>query len=626
MSSTVLPQSSARGNAARPLGGYPRPAVDSCVIRSVLSALLIVGVVTSIGCGGPAPTLVPPPPPDAGPDGVLLPDLLLPDAITDLPITPDGLPPPDGGPTDAISGDGPPDVVVPVACDASVAECSARGEQAATDKLASLVQGGDDQALLDYLTQVPKGGDLHHHLSGAIYAETYLEWARSEGGYCITSSSLSLSSSCGSGTVAIPAATDPLYTRIVEAWSMQDFTASSSQTGHDHFFATFGKFGAISGSAHHGMMLADVMSRAASENQVYIELMLTSNSTAGSYGDSTWSTNHGSAQLTAADLQTFYGQLTASSTGLDGAVQPILTDVTNSEQKARQVLGCDGASPQPGCSVSTRYIIFISRSGSTPGVFAQMVAAYEAAIRDPRVVAVNLVGPEDGTGALSRYDVEMSMLDFLYQTYREPSVSPLRVTLHAGELAPAFTPSSYPIGTINHIRKAVEIGHAERIGHGVDVLMETDSAGLLAELASMKVLVEVCLSSNTQILEVSGTNHPLGHYLDSGVPVALATDDQGVSRSSLAREYVRAATDQALDYRKLKALARASLEWSFLPGSSLWSAIDTAQPVTACVPGEASYLGDPAPGADCAALLAGSGRAKVQWELERRFHDFEARQ
>jgi adenosine deaminase len=35
------------------------------------------------------------------------------------------------------------------------------------------------------------------------------------------------------------------------------------------------------------------------------------------------------------------------------------------------------------------------------------------------------------------------------------------------------------------------------------------------------------------------------------VPVALATDDEGVSRSSMAGEYVRAVTDQKLGYLDL---------------------------------------------------------------------------
>src|SRR6185295_10443450 len=110
-------------------------------------------------------------------------------------------------------------------------------------------------------------------------------------------------------------------------------------------------------------------------------------------------------------------------------------------------------------------------------------------------------------------------------------------------------------------------------------MSETDPQGLLDELRQKNVLVEVCLSSNAQILEVQGAAHPLANYLANQVPVALATDDQGVSRSSLGGELLRGVLDQNLDYRRLKAMARDSLEHAFLPGPSLWSSISTVDPV-----------------------------------------------
>ena len=52
-----------------------------------------------------------------------------------------------------------------------------------------------------------------------------------------------------------------------------------------------------------------------------------------------------------------------------------------------------------------------------------------------------------------------------------------------------------------------------------------------------------------------------------GVPVALATDDAGVSRTDgMTHEYVRAVQDFGLGYSDLKHMARESLEHSFLAG------------------------------------------------------------
>jgi adenosine deaminase len=111
----------------------------------------------------------------------------------------------------------------------------------------------------------------------------------------------------------------------------------------------------------------------------------------------------------------------------------------------------------------------------------------------------------------------------------------------------------------------------------------------------------------------------------NGVPVALATDDQGVSRSSMAGEYMRATLDQQLDYRQLKTMARTSLEHAFVPGDSLWSSLDEGLPVGPCQATSTMGVGDP-PNTACAAYLADSERATMQWKLERNFRQFEAQQ
>ena len=61
----------------------------------------------------------------------------------------------------------------------------------------------------------------------------------------------------------------------------------------------------------------------------------------------------------------------------------------------------------------------------------------------------------------------------------------------------------------------------QRIGHGVDVMQESDPEALLRMMAHENVLVEICLTSNDVILNVTGDHHPLPMYLKFGVPVAL---------------------------------------------------------------------------------------------------------
>jgi adenosine deaminase len=195
----------------------------------------------------------------------------------------------------------------------------------------------------------------------------------------------------------------------------------------------------------------------------------------------------------------------------------------------------------------------------------------------------------------------------------------VHISLHAGELAPGLVP---PDGLSFHIREAVELGHAERIGHGVDVLYETDPAALLKEMGDKHVMVEVNLTSNDVILGVQGRDHPLAAYRAAHVPVALSTDDEGVSRIDLTHEYVRAVTEQGLSYVDLKRSARTSLEHAFLHGDSLWAKPDEftvrksacAAPITER--SEATSA--------CRAFLDANEKAAEEWELERRFGAFEA--
>jgi adenosine deaminase len=212
------------------------------------------------------------------------------------------------------------------------------------------------------------------------------------------------------------------------------------------------------------------------------------------------------------------------------------------------------------------------------------------------------------------YHLHMRMLDYLHSIY--PKV---RMTLHAGELSPGMVP---PEGLKFHIREAVELGHAERIGHGVDVMYEDRPRELLQELAAKHIMVEINLTSNDVILGVKGKDHPLSLYRAAHVPVALSTDDEGVSRIDITHEYEKAVEEQGLGYMDLKNMARTSLEHSFIPGESLWAAPDNfARRKVACN-ALITPLSKPAPA--CAALLKSSDRAAEQWELERRFAAFES--
>lgn len=388
------------------------------------------------------------------------------------------------------------------------------------------------------------------------------------------------------------------------AWSMEGFQPGQGETGHDHFFNTFGKFGAVTGP-HRVEMLADVLDRAGRQNEQYLETMVTRK------GGPLF--NLSQTVTFTEDFAAMRAQVLAGGT-MAGIVAAADAEITADEAQYRSLLGCDTAAASPGCGMTVRYIQQINRSNPPNVVFTFMVSMFEMAAAGDRTVALNLVAPEDGEVAIRDYRLHMRMLDYLRGVYPTG-----HITLHAGELVAGLVK---PEELTYHIREAVLTGHAERIGHGVDVLEEDNWPQLMHTMADRHVMTEINLTSNDQILNVSGRDHPFPLYRALGVPVALSTDDEGVSRNDLTNEYQRATVDYNLRYTDLKTLARTSLDHAFLAGASLWRAPDVFAPALPCA---GDQLGAPAPSPDCQALLAGSPKATLQWQQEAKFTAFEQR-
>lgn len=405
--------------------------------------------------------------------------------------------------------------------------------------------------LLAFLREMPKGGDLHVHLYGAIYAESLINFAAQDG-FCVDrTTSILIAPPCDDSCdrfaskprIACSYQDQVLYNSIIDAWSMRNWTGE--EPGHDHFFASFDKFQAALFN-HAGDAIAETASRAAADHLQYLELMFTA--------DGTQSARLGTKVGWDDDFAQLREKLLAA--GLKDIAASTRQELDRDEAGKRQVLGCDSPHPDAGCAVEVRYLYQVLRGLPKEQVFAQIVLGFELAQSDTRFVGLNLVMPEDWYVPMHDFDLHMKMLDYLHGVY--PKV---HISLHAGELAMGLVP---PEGLAFHIRQSIEQGHAERIGHGASVMNERDALGLLREMAQRKILVEICLTSNDLILGIRGPQHPLPVYLKSGVPVALATDDQGVSRSDMTHEYLRAAETYNLSYSDLKQMARQSLEHSFL--------------------------------------------------------------
>ena len=462
--------------------------------------------------------------------------------------------------------------------------------------------------LLAFVRDLPKGADLHNHLDGAIYAEDLIDFA-ADGQLCVDRTSSRLlpgpCDSCETYT-AKPAARcaygdHVLYNQMVDTWSMRNWRPGD-ESGHDHFFASFDKFG-LASHTHVAGAIAAATNRAGMDHLQYVEFMHTADAGAAAQlaGKIEWIQDFAKMRdaLLAAGMKDV-----AAETGKRLAAD---------DARAREILKCGTADAAPGCTVTVRYLYQVLRGLPHEVVFAQILLGFELASSDPRFVGLNLVMPEDWYVPIHDFNEHMAMLDYLHTIY--PKV---HIALHAGELAMGLVP---PEDLTFHVRASVERGHAERIGHGVSVMNETDPIALLHEMAERNVLVEIALTSNDMILGVSGDDHPLPIYMKYGVPVALATDDEGVSRSDLTHEYLRAIESYRLSYVDLKRMARQSLEHSFLPGQSLWTDTKLVFRMAPACAGDAAAPDKPS--AACEQFLASSERARMQWKLESEFAKFE---
>src|SRR5215831_2553753 len=441
-------------------------------------------------------------------------------------------------------------VVIALAAGVRLGGAGDAAEAATARRLAAI--RNQPLALEAFLRDMPKGGDLHNHLSGSIYAENYLRWAADDQ-LCLVAATFTLvvppcDVANGRPTVAAVLQNSALYNEAIDAMSMRNWPADLN--GHLHFFQAFAKFG-VTSAAHVGDILAEVTARAASEHVSYLELMLTPDGGVASRlgREAGWpadgATPAGMAQLRTKLLASGWGEVMAQTK----------QRLDSFEARRRDVLKCGTSDADAGCLVTVRYIAQVARAAPREEVFAQILAGFEIAANESRVVGLNLVQPEDDPVAIRDFSLHMNMIAFLRPLY--PSV---HIALHAGELSDGLVP---PEALRFHIRESVRTGHAVRIGHGADAMLENDPYGLMRELAAKNVLVEVALSSNDLILGVKGARHPLRTYLQYGVPVALVTDDYGVARSSHTLEWLKAVQDQGLDYLTMKRMIRNSIDYSF---------------------------------------------------------------
>lgn len=183
----------------------------------------------------------------------------------------------------------------------------------------------------------------------------------------------------------------------------------------------------------------------------------------------------------------------------------------------------------------------------SPTAEEQMKRYYESVekFRD-LYVGVNMAGREDNDkGHPLRF---LKTLRELRQKHNS-----VRLSIHAGEVdEPNY-----------HIRDTIMMG-ADRIGHGINLITDTE---LLRQMRHGPYMVEINLISNLLLEYVDDySQHPFPEYLRLGIPVALSTDDRGMWDSNLTDEFFVAVKEFNLSWSEILQLSRNSLQYSFVEG------------------------------------------------------------
>jgi hypothetical protein len=461
------------------------------------------------------------------------------------------------------------------------------------------------EELRAFFLAMPKGGDIHNHLTGAVYAEDLIDQAAASD-LCISLDNYTVSANYCDTNNSVPAElsyTDSkLYGHIVDSWSMRDseLLDEESESQREHFFNTFGNFGGATGNT--SALLAYLRSSAYRENVAYLEIMTGAGSAAANLGSTVgWDDN----------LSVFYGKLVDN--GLYSVSQSINDYINDTDNGSLRILENEG---DPGTGVPVRFILSGTRTMTKERVFGQLAAAFDAVNKSRLAVGVTLLAAEDNWRSREDYSLQMRMVEFLHGVY--PNVS---IALHAGELNLGLVKTD---DLRFHIKEAVEVAHASRIGHGVDIMWEQDSEKTLNEMAENQVAIEIMPVSNRVILGVTGDEHPFPVYFEHEVPVVLASDDAGVLRTDLSEQFVTIATDYPqIKYQDFKNFVRNSIEYSFIEGRGIWS---SKGDYTTLVP-ECCICNPDSENLDekCKVFLDNNEKAKLEWTLEEDFEEFEER-
>lgn len=433
-------------------------------------------------------------------------------------------------------------------------------------------------ALRQFFTAMPKGGDIHNHLTGAAYAETYFELAADKGMYVdLATGKLYKEAPADIETIQLSKDMDDLHNKrmtLIDKWSIRNFEPYKYPLGPDeYFFGTFGLLSALTSLSDYddddslenlAYLMYDLKARAVNENVQYLEVIgiapnipeycFLSKNDYEKYDKKLKDIVKSGDYIGVHPLLTEILSLLMNSKDAQNASNKYLDAIYKLEDKSEKISKKRHIDTS---NVVCRYQGYTVRGLEPLMVFAQLYVVNRACSNDKGklLTGCNIVAAEDGEKSMLYYELHMNM-------FVSMSIFHTKTSLHAGELTLGLVRPEY---MKDHVQYAVAIG-SDRIGHGVDIPFEKDSKSTMKLMKKERkpIPIEINLTSNEFILGVKGSEHPITLYHEFGIPVIISTDDPGILRTSLTEQYALAALRYGFSYKEIKEFVYNSIKYSFL--------------------------------------------------------------
>ncbi len=389
------------------------------------------------------------------------------------------------------------------------------------------------EELYRFLYAVPKGGDLHHHHGGSIFAE---DWYR--------------------------VATDPSLNGGVRYFTRhriencgEEGDLAWGRSGHDRtlYWVNINEWAWEALSKCHRREFKPIGKLTEKEREAWEASMILDRPGEGrnEFFENHWSRiNHlfknpyVMAELLVQNMKHYGGEgliYLEPQVGMkgfhDGDGEPLSSSAVNEIYRER-ISRPDARKT----GLTIRFLVTVLRfSDNAP---QQIEPTFEFISRHSDLWrGINMAGREDNQkGFPARFT---KAFDDALRSY-----SGIGISIHAGE---QDEPSS-------HIFDTLRLG-ATRIGHAVNLI---DDAQTMQLMRCGKFMLEINLVSNHMLEYVQHPrDHPFPIYLRHGIPCALSTDDRGMFDSNMTDEYYTAVTNFNLAWKELVELGHNSLRFSF---------------------------------------------------------------